>query len=385
MKSSKVLIKHVAAVGIKYAAAIGIALAGLTGCSSLQQDVVISTIPSEEKSEVSDYEFRLAFLDAKYSFDKKEYYTADETKEITDACNALLKDVRKSLSKTTLVNATLARLRAIEGRILLIEGNSEKAAKSYNASLELYNGDIQQIILGHRLGIIDNLASANYAKADKPLILLEQALDFYKNKEYVSAVAKFDESFISAESFYNDAYKELRDNAWNLRSVTDDSALSSLLAVKNISVGQMMLITQESERVIEFYTGDKRYTEQNLFYKLVQKGLITPAAKENAPKNIYAYTKVSRAMQARYLWNIYCDLKQKPALKNRYSNLYSSSDKDSPIKDVSVTDDDFDAILGCIEYGLMNLTDGINFNPSASVSGIEFNDSLTKLKNKFHY
>lgn len=362
---------------------LALTFSGITSCSSLQQDIVASYIPTEENTEISDYEFRVANIDAQYSYTGSDL-SASDLSERNAACDALIKEIRKSLTKHEWVNASRARLKALEGRLYHISGRKDKAITASEDSTEYYKNDIQNIILQHRLGTISDLASANYSKSDKSLILLEQALDFYKEKEYVSAIAKFDEAFISIEGYYIDSYSPIRNQAWDLRSITDDSALSSLLAVKQITVGQMMLITQENQKVIDFYIGDKHFTESNLFYKLVQKGLITPSAKETAPRNIYSYTKVSRAMQARYLWNIYCDLKKKPALKIRYSSAYSSSKKPSPVKDVDVSNEDFDAILGCIEYGLMNLTDGINFNPSSSVSGIEFNESLEKLTKKFN-
>ena len=246
MKSSKILnkqaaaieIKRAASIGIKCAAAAAIALVGLTGCSSLQQDVVISTIPTEEQNEISNYEFRLVYLDAAWSVNSKEYLSSEELKEKNNACNALLKDVRKSLSKTNLVNATLARLHAIEGRILLIQGDNTKAGASYKISTDLYNGDIQQLILGHRLGILTDLSIFNFAKADKPLILVEQAIDFYKEKKYADAVAKFDEAFILTESFYYDAYKEFRDECWNYRFVNEEDTLSGHASARPVFTGE---------------------------------------------------------------------------------------------------------------------------------------------------
>ena len=363
--------------------AAAISVCGITGCSSLQQDIVASYIPTEENSEISNFEFRLANIDATYSFSLDTLSTTDLS-ERNAACDSLIKEITKSISKHEWVNASRARLKAIEGRLHLIMGRKDKAILASEASNEYYKNDIQNIILMHRLKSIADLSSASYSKADKPMILLEQALDFYNQKDYVSSVAKFDEAFISIESFYIDAYTTIRNHAWELRSIKDESVLSSLLTVKQISVSQMMLITQENNTIIEFYNGEKHFSESNLFYRLVQKGLITPATKENPPRNIYSYTKVSRAMQARFLWNIYCDMKNKPALKIRYSSNYGTSGKSSPIKDVNTSNEDFDAILGCIEYGFMNLTDGINFDPSAMVSGIEFNESLEKLVKKIN-
>lgn len=356
-------------------------IAGFTGCASLQKDVVASYIPNEEISDISNFEYRLAYIDSEYSFPTFQL-SATDVQNRNNACDALIKDISKTFSSKALSNASRARLKALEGRLHLIAERSVKAKELSQISFEYNKDDIQNIILMHRLGIIEDLATASFQKSDKPIILLEQALDFYRDREYAFAVAKFDEAFISTESFYHDAYKELRNKSWELRTINDGSVLASLLSINSITIGQMMLITQENKSIIDFYNGKNRYSESTLFYKLTQKGLITAPAKEKPPRNIFSYTKVSRAMEARFLWNIYCDLKQKPGIKNKYSTNYTKAGKTSPVKDVPVTDEDFDAILGCIEYGLLNLTDGINFNPQSSVSGIEFNESLKKLSSK---
>lgn len=371
MKKSKVLFILSAA-----------AVISLSSCSSLQKDVVITTIPSAEKAEVSNYEYRLVYLDAQYSFNIKDYYSPSEQKEKDNACNALLRDIKNSLNKSNLVNATRARLKALEGRIYLIQGDKTKATASFKESSTLYSGDIQQIILGHRLKIYDQLAETGFSNFDKPVILVEEALDFYNDKKYPESVAKFDEAFISAESFYYDAYKALRDEAWEFRSVSEEDSLSAYLTIRQLNLEQMILITKEYPAIIGFYIDSAKINDSVVFRKLTQKGVFTAATKDKPPAKLYPNTVLTRKLQARCLWNIYCDLKSKHKIKTRYSELYTSSKRTSPIGDVKIDDEDFDAIIGCIEFNLMNLTDGVNFNPDDSVSGIDFNESLKKLNSK---
>ena len=66
-------------------------------------------------------------------------------------------------------------------------------------------------------------------------------------------------------------------------------------------------------------------------------------------------------------------------MRTKYSTAYSKLNAESPVKDVLLSDEDFDAILGCVEFDIMELSDGINFNPHNSVSGIEFDKALQKL------
>ncbi len=349
-----------------------------SSCTSLQQDVVISSIPKEEIKEISNYEYRLAYIDAR-AIENSNPGPADLEEKLS-SCEALIKDIDKLLKNSGLALAAQARLTALKGRAYLISDRPLKAKECVTLSDSQYKGDIQNYILSYRLGLTKTLTVETFSAQDKPLILLEQAIDFYKQKNYLSAVAKFDEAFISIESFYKDAFKTIRDDAWNLRALNDDSGDAVLLAKKELTIGQMMMITQNYPKLLEPYTGGNTFNEQALFRKLLSHGLLTPATKTQAPSKIYAYTPLTRSMQARFLWNIYCDRKNKPALRTKYSDAYKNLSGASPVKDVKKDDEDFDAILGCVEYELMDLTDGINFNPTGKVSGIEFKKAVEKIK-----
>lgn len=347
-------------------------------CTSLQQDIVISSIPQDEVKELSDYEFRLVHLDADYSYSAQT--SNSEIQERNNACESLVRDIDKLLANKDLVLAAQARLIAIKGRTYLIEKQTGKAKECYQLSYQTYKGDIQNIILAHRLGLIDDLTKAGFAAADKSVIIIEQAIDYYKNKEYISSVAKFDEAFIACETYYKEAYKNLRDEAWNLRSIKDDSQKSLILASKEITVGQMMMLTQEHSSVIYAYTAGNEFKEGELFKKLSKSNLLTSTLKDQVPSKLFAYTKLTRRIEARYLWNIYCNSKNKPLLRSQYSTAYKQNNMSSPVKDVAVDDEDFDAILGCVEFELMELVDGENFRPDDPVSGMSLEKSLTKLE-----
>lgn len=351
-----------------------------SSCSTLQQDIVI-TNPAKEVTEISDYEFRLVHLDADYSF--SESLSASDIQLRNEAAEKLIKNIDTLLSKRDFTNSAEARLDAIKGRAYLIQGNFTKAKECCQKSKQTYKGDVQQIVLSYRLGLISNLADSGFSSQDKPIILTEEAISFYKNKDYMSAVAKFDEAFISIESYYQDAYKPIRDNAWDLRSVKETSNVHSLLVKKELTIGDMMMITQNHPSVIYPYTANNEFNENQLFKKLLEKGLITSAVKTTTPQKTYSYTKLTRAMEARFIWNLFCNKKNKPTLRTSYSSYYTEQSLKSPVKDVKVTDDDFDAILGCIEYGFMELPDGQNFNPTAPVSGVEFEKVITIFRDKF--
>lgn len=355
-----------------------IASAILTSCSTLQQDVVITTDKNSEYSEISNYEFRLVHLDADYSYSEK--LTADDIEQKNEACDKLIKDINTFISKTDVILSSKARLFALIGRVYLLRNNSVKAKEYCDLSDKTYKGDVQTLILSHRLGLTQNLAETTFVSNDKPVILIEEAIDFYNSKNYMYAVAKFDEAFINAESFYKDSYKPLRDKAWELRSVTNSTSTSAYLVKNELTIGEMMMITQSIQNILVPYTAGNEFSENQLFKKLMQKGLITSVPKTEPPAKTYSYTKLTRAMEARFIWNLYCNKKNKPSLRTRYSTAYSEPGMTSPVKDIKVSDEDFDAILGCVEYGFMDLPDGQNFNPNGSVSGVEYQKNISKFK-----
>jgi hypothetical protein len=79
------------------------------------------------------------------------------------------------------------------------------------------------------------------------------------------------------------------------------------------------------------------------------------------------------------LWNLYNGNKNAKQDITKYSAMFAVMN-DSPNPDVEIDSPDFDAVLGCIDLEFMNLTDGINFKGEKKVSGIEFSESIKKVK-----
>ena len=65
-----------------------------------------------------------------------------------------------------------------------------------------------------------------------------------------------------------------------------------------------------------------------------------------------------------------------PSLLTRYRQRYSFS----PVPDVAVEEPWFDAVLGVVEREIMDLPDGINFQPDGEVSGLEYLSILQRLQ-----
>ena len=343
------------------------ALNFMTGCSSLQEVNIESLVYSPE---IVEFESRLAFLDA--ASISKNYEAVDFNKK----CMELISDIEKASFNPSLKKAALARLYALEGRTYILGGEmTSKAKKLYEQGMETYKGDVHVIILGSRLGIITSLDEYRETVTSSKLLVLEDAVNFYKNGNYNSAAAKFDEAFLSLDPVYRNAYEGLRNTAWNLRSAENGS---SFLTMETMTVSQMLAYTAENTKLLDKWTGGKSLSSQALYKKVKGAGLLSSL---NNPKLVLGEEeKVTKLKSARFLWNLLNEYKQTAWNKTKYSMQYRALGKASPVIDVDVDNPDFDAVLGCVENEILNLEDGINFNGEKKVSAVEFAQALKAVK-----
>lgn len=313
--------------------------------------------------------------------------------------------MEKELSDPGLLKTAAARIYALEGCVYLRLGRKSEAKKLYEKSASESKGDVYAIILAHRIDSSNPLEKDSVLGNDKAVLVLENALDFYAEKDYVSAVSCFDEAFLSLADYYRKGYGALRDECWSFRNVDfsleNESDLNSLLALKKITVAQMLLITKDSSDFLYNLTGGKKISEKELFKKVSDSGLLDAASvhyaqnsdlygsnytldSKSISKNdekssaLSADSVVNKFVTVRFLWNLYNENKSLDK-KTKYSARFSKLKMRSPVPDVPVSSPDFDAVLGCVENEFIHLEDGTNFNGKKEVSGLEFSESLKKL------
>ena len=343
----------------------------LASCATMQEDVYVENL--SENSELSVFEMRFIEIDSAY-FDSDEKL---DDKRLSKNAEILLSDMEKLAENPALKKAFLARLYALCGTLAFDMDKKSLAKKYYEASVEAFKGDARALILARRLGIEKNFFEKTKQFSDKSLLVLESALFYYSNCNYAKAVASFDEAFLSLESFYRQYYGSLRDKSWNLRSVSDKKELVSL---EKLSVLQMILLANKNPDLLYTYTAGKELSEKDLYKKIAGSGLLNPASKPlDAENAVTKETTVSRLIAARFLWNLYNQRKNTPQNVTKYSQAYKNK-KRSPILDVKLDSPDFDAALGCVENEIMNLEDGIEFGAGNEVSGVEFEESVGKIK-----
>lgn len=359
-----------------------ITLCVFTGCASVQNDVVMSTDSFIESDDVSLLAARFIDFDASNVLNNDVLNNLSVYQDI----DTLNKDIEECIKSTGINEPILPRLYALEGLVFLMQGNTSKANMFYNKSLAAGKGDSYTVILGYRLGIIKSITDENIVSGanENALLDLEQGLRYYKNGEYSKCVALLDAAFIKLPEEYKTAYSEIRQKAWDLRNnadVTGDKAIIQLLNKSQITVGQMVLITQGTSDVLYLVNGGKNYSEQELFTRLVSAGYFEPCSVfSDQPKAVKKTDIVDRKLCARFLWNVYCNKKNLKDQNSKYSLLYRSSYGMSPIPDIDLFSSDFDAILGVVENEIMDLPDGQNFKPDKIISASEFNACLQKIK-----
>lgn len=336
----------------------------MMACSSLQTDIYVDKIDFSEN--ITGYERRFAVLDGTENRLEKD-------------CTSLIADIEVALADSSLTNAARARLFALEGLTYLFIGNESKAKTLYEAGVDAYKGDVRGVILASRLGIIKNLAAKAGESNEPALIKIEMALVNFKKNSFISSVALFDEAFLSLDSSYRDAYSDIRNLAWNACQSTLD-VVSPLVKHKKLNVGQMLVLVDESSDILMTVTNGKKMSSGELYKKVCAAGLLDCATVKQDPKSLVKEKDtVTKYIAARFLWNVW-NKKRNSTNFRKYSERYLKAGIDSPVPDVSINNQDFDAVLGCVENELINLSDGRNFEGNAIVSGSDMAGYIKKIK-----
>lgn len=342
----------------------------LVSCTSVPEDTMISTVQAEEVQVVQETAQRLAYLDGTHILGKPDLAAAAQ----------LLSDVQVALEDTSLPAAARSQLVAFRGRVNLILGDMKSAKADYEEALRLNKSELQAEILGVRLGLIEDIGSLVIGRNQQPYVTLEKALASYRAEHYLEAVAQFDEAFISLDESYRQAYSQLREQAWRLRdlSSSQDKDVRELLKQDAITLAQMISLIQGQGDLLYKYTGSKKVDASQALRQLKAQGLFYSINSWTDVDTLTKDTILSRALAARFLWNLYHDRRGTLGDAPKYSHQFVSMG--SPIQDVPLNSPDFDAILGCIEREFLDLPDGMNFFPEQPMSGVDFNESIQKMR-----
>ncbi len=90
-------------------------------------------------------------------------------------------------------------------------------------------------------------------------------------------------------------------------------------------------------------------------------------------------TQAVRKDVAYFIWGIVSRAEHDPKLLGKYRAKYAAS----PVPDVPIDAPWFDAALGVVERELMDLPDGVNFQPDGPVTGLQYLEILGKLARQY--
>jgi hypothetical protein len=216
---------------------------------------------------------------------------------------------------------------------------------------------------------------AGIAKADgKSRLLCERGEEFLKAGRYAEAAQDLDEGLRGLDVRFRALYGQDRDRAFSFtqaardggsRAVTDRSAEpESTLTMK----GMVERVFSET-RFLDSLSSEPKPSFGSLLPALKDAGLLLDAAPSpDAP--------ALRKHVAFFLWGVISRTEHDPKLLTRYRLKYAVS----PVPDLSADSAWFDASLGVVEREVMDLPDGVHFNPDAPVTGLEYLGMLGKLK-----
>jgi tetratricopeptide (TPR) repeat protein len=378
----KVSVKSFSTLLLIAAASLFISMA-LACTSTLQEDIFDSTETSSQVlSAVTDYEA---------SFIK---YDSENISGISTSPAELLQfhssiETQLSLSREP---AVLSQLQSLNGLVYLLENKSKKAQECYNEAKKQQQNNTYILLLNSRLQkspeeSLKLLEQSIKIDSENQTLILEKGKLLYKLGEYDKAIAAIDEALMISDSSNNPQYREyysnFRTQAWQLYNSQISSAKSSkdINLTANLTKDSMLLLTSENSSLLKDFTAGTKMSTSELTKKLTAYGAFSSALDANnlnhSADQILKSSAITRIMAARFLWNLYVEKKSKPELKTRYSTRYQKISK-SPIEDVDVSDEDFDAVMGTVESEIMELPDGKAFFPQNVLSNLDF---VTILKN----
>ncbi|MBN2509749.1 MAG: hypothetical protein JXB03_05705 [Spirochaetales bacterium] len=342
-------------------------IAALFSCATLQEDQMVNTADDILETELEELEKLIIPLDMDPSsgnLAKARAFTDElESRPVQDT-------------------VFIARLAAWSGRLFVLENKPKEARDRLETALSLSPGEPAAAVLQSRLTAdpaqkITDLETAGRLSGDPGLIILEKALVHYAAGSYREAVAGFDESLQMLPSYYAQTYGSLRDQAWNLVNLDEETspAAAELAGKSEITWAEALDLTQESTSLLDFLTGGDTWQTAKIFPAVMGRGLLpAPEVMELSPQ-----TRVVRGTAAWFLWHLNSVYRAQPGLLIMYSSVMFAEDA-SPIDDVPITAPWFDSVLGCVEWEFMTLADGKNFIPWQAVSGSDFYQMLKSLE-----
>lgn len=354
----------------------------LFSCKTMQEDILVTEEENNLSMQaISEIEEQFIFVDAECYQNK----SADSGK-----INSLISEIQLQKNAYLKEPSLLSRLTAFEGLLEQLNGKTKKAQDALEQTKKYSSNDIYVILLETRLIKSEEERTARLeellaADSDNAMLLLEKGKLLFDAGKYKDTVAVIDNALISFDrdekDIFRKIYTPLRNNAWDLFTLnaqeTGTASNKSIPLTKNITLEDALALTQEQTSLLESFSGGQQMSVKDLKKRLEKSNYFSAATDPDdemkTSLQMIQSSSMSRILCARFLWTLFVQNNGGSSMLTKYSDRYSKkANAKSPIPDVDISNPDFDAVLGTVENEIIDLPDGINFQPDADVTAMEY-------------
>ena len=292
---------------------------------------------------------------------------------------ALRSDLDSAAAQPGLNRRLRARAEALKAEAALLARDLAAAKTFADRAVALSDAEqgvwIVRAALEPNPGMRLSLMDTGVARADeKSRLLCERGEELLKAGRYAQAAQDLDEGLRGLDIRFKALYGKDRDRAFSLAQAARDSGGGAVTDTSGsledpLTLRGMVLRAVSETRFLAALSPDSKPPFDTLLPALKDAGLLLdPAASPDTP--------ALRKNVAFFLWGVISRTEHDPKLLTRYRLKYTTS----PVPDLDVNEQWFDAALGVVEREVMDLPDGVHFSPDATVTGLEYLGILGKLK-----
>ena len=215
----------------------------------------------------------------------------------------------------------------------------------------------------------------------KSRLLCERGEELLRQARYAEAAQDLDEGLRALDERYRALYGQDRDRALALaRAVKASgptaSALSADALQAPLSIRAMVERAFSGTRLLRAFSSKSNPSFEDVRAAIQSAGFLLQSS---APAEMSPDAYVTRKEVAFFLWGVLLSAERNPKLAGSYRQKYATS----PVPDVPVDAPWFEATLGVVEREIMDLPDGVRFQPDGLVTGVEYLQMLTRMQKLF--
>lgn len=348
-----------------------LALCFLASCQTGPSDRVTSSPQEQDLARLDTLELRL--LDLRLSPDPT-------------ALSALRSELEKTAARMSTSRLLSARVAGLQAQAAL-QAEDQAAARHFADAAAAFSSAEDGAWLvkaalepdpGKRLAVLDQ----GLARADrKPRLLCERGEELLRQGRYAEAAQDLDEGLRALDDRYRALYGQDREEALTLARAVKGSSpaappLSADALQAPLTARAMVERAFSGTRLLDALSSKPNPSFEDVRPAVQSAGLLLQSS---ASADVSPDAPVTRKEVAFFLWGVVLRAEHNPKLAGSYRQKYATS----PVPDVSADAPWFEATLGVVEREIMDLPDGIHFQPDGLVTGVEYLQMLNRMQRLF--